>query len=89
MTCKKIAKLLSERQDHELPLSKRLMITIHLKLCIFCRRLEHHLGVIHTLSDAIGSTEPGSPLDAESLFPGALSPEAKARIKQALVQYGQ
>lgn len=89
MTCKKIAKLLSEAQDRELPTSKRIMIAIHLKLCVFCRRLEHHLGLIHTLSEAVGDTEPGSPLDTGSVFPAALSPEAKSRIKQALAQYGQ
>jgi hypothetical protein len=88
MTCKKIAKLLSEQQDHGLPISKRIMIRVHLALCIFCRRLEHHLRIIHRLSEAAGDTERGSALDIGTVFPAVLSPEAKTRIKQTLAQHG-
>ena len=88
MTCKEIAKLLSEQQDRGLPWSRRVMIRVHLAMCVFCRRLENHLRFIHNLSEAAGGTGAGSPLESEDVYPAALSPEAKARIKNTLAQHG-
>ena len=88
MTCKEIAKLLSEQQDHGLPWSRRVMIRVHLAMCVFCRRLEGHLRFIHILSEVVGNTDVGSPLETEGIYPATLSPEAKTRIKNTLTQHG-
>lgn len=81
MTCKRIAKLLSEQQDHPLSFWRRAAIRIHLTWCVFCRRLARQLEFIHGLSGAIGSS---IELDRTSAFEAGLSPEARARIKKDL-----
>jgi hypothetical protein len=81
MTCKRIAKLLSEQQDHELPFSRRLAIRIHLALCVFCRRLAKHLVMIHSFSQAVGDA---SAVAETGALDAALPPDAKARIKNLL-----
>jgi len=81
MTCKRIAKLLSEQLDHELPLSRRLMIRAHLSWCIFCRRLSKHLILMRKLcEEASEASISGKPL----LVDAELSPEAKARMQKLL-----
>ena len=88
MTCKEIAKLLSEQRDHGLPWYRRVMIRVHLGMCVFCRRLEKHLQLIHSLSEAAGKTGADAPFEKESTYAAALSPEAKNRIKNALAHHG-
>jgi uncharacterized membrane protein len=82
MTCKRIAKLLSEQQEHPLSFWRRAAIRIHLSWCVFCRRLASQLEFIHGVSRAIGSSiETDAPA-----FDAVLSPEAKTRIKQDLAR---
>jgi hypothetical protein len=83
MTCKRIAQLLSERQDHELSFGRRLMLRLHLSWCVFCRRLARQLDSIHAISRALGA------VTAEGEDPGfevSLSPVAKTRIKRLLAE---
>lgn len=83
MTCKRIAKLLSEQQEHPLSFWRRTAIRVHLSWCVFCRRLASQLEFIHGVSQAIGnSTEIGG----VSAFDAGLSPDAKARIKKDLAR---
>jgi hypothetical protein len=83
MTCKRIAKLLSEQQDHELSFSRRLAIHIHLFWCVFCRRLARHLEILRGVSRIAG----GVPMaeDTEALGV-ALPADAKARMREMLAQ---
>ena len=81
MTCKRIAKLLSERQDHPLSFWRRLAIRVHLSWCVFCRRLARQLEFIHGLSQTVGSSVE---IDGAKAFDASLSPEAKTRIKKDL-----
>jgi hypothetical protein len=81
VTCKRIAKLLSEQQDHPLPFSRRLAIKVHLSWCVFCRRLARQIEFIHGLSRAIASS---LEIEGTSAFDAGLSPEAKARMKKDL-----
>jgi len=81
MTCKRIAKLLSEQQDHPLSFWRKTAIRVHLTWCVFCRRLASHLEFIHGLSQAIGSSVE---IDGAPAFDARLSPEAKTRIKKDL-----
>jgi hypothetical protein len=83
MTCKRIAKLLSELQDRDLPFSRRLAIRLHLSWCIFCRRLATHLEILRQVSREIGlaaATDDLAGLDA------TLSPDAKDRMKKTLAE---
>lgn len=83
MTCKRIAKLLSERQDRELPFSRRLAIRLHLSWCIFCRRLAKHLETVREISRMIGEA---SMVEDRLALDATLSPDAKHRIKKILAQ---
>ncbi len=84
MTCKQIAKLLSEGREHELPLAQRLMIRIHLWLCIFCRRLARQLAFIHRFSQAAGDAAEGSLISDGDVFDVTLPGEARSRMKKIL-----
>jgi predicted anti-sigma-YlaC factor YlaD len=81
MTCKRIARLLSEQLDHELPLSRRIAIRLHLSWCIFCRRLAKHLVMMHQLCRAVGET---SAAETQVVVESSLSPEARERMKKLL-----
>ena len=81
MTCKRIAKLLSERQDHELSFSRRLAIRVHLTWCVFCRRLAKHLVIMRGLSKAVGEA---SAVVETGVLDAALTPDAKDRLKKLL-----
>lgn len=83
MTCKRIAKLLSERQDHELRFSRRLAVRLHLSWCMFCRRLARQLDFIHGLSQAIGNS---AEIGDDRAFEETLSADAKTRIKKTLAR---
>jgi hypothetical protein len=78
MTCKRIAKLLSEQQDHPLSFWRRLAIRLHLTWCVFCRRLASQLEFIHGLSEAIGNP---AEVDDGSVFDATLPAETKNRIR--------
>jgi len=81
MTCKRIAKLLSELQDRDLPFSRRLAIRLHLSWCVFCRRLARHLEVLRQVSRGIGQAAVTDDLVA---LDATLSPDAKDRMKRTL-----
>jgi hypothetical protein len=84
MTCKRIAKLLSERQDHELPWTRRLAIRMHLAICLFCRRLEQQLETIRRLSQMIGGVGDVSLIEEGRAFDVTLPADAKSRMKKML-----
>jgi hypothetical protein len=84
MTCKQIAKLISEGRERELSLTRRLMIRVHLAMCIFCRRLQNQLEFIHGLSQAVGEGMDGSLLDDGGVFEATLPNDARTRIKKIL-----
>jgi hypothetical protein len=81
MTCKRIAKLLSERQDHRLSLWRRVAVSVHLSWCIFCRRLARHLDHIRAFSEAAG--EPSAVADV-GILDTTLPQAVKDRIKKLL-----
>jgi hypothetical protein len=89
MTCKRIAKLLSEQQDHGLSFPRRLAIRVHLALCVFCRRLARQLEIIRGLSQMIGGAGDVSMIDDGLVFDAALSSDAKSRMKKMLARENQ
>jgi len=84
MTCRGIALLLSERQDHALPLAGRVAIRIHLALCMFCRRVQHQLDVIRQLSRWIGYAGETTRFEDREILDAELSPDARFRMRQAI-----
>ena len=84
MTCKQIAKLLSEGRDHELPLTQRLMIRVHLLLCISCRRFAKQLEFIHGFSQTVGDSAEDPLISTGGVFDVRLPGETRSRMKKIL-----
>jgi len=74
--CRAAVRLQSEALDHPLSRSQRIGLRIHLALCVWCMRYGKHLKI---LRDTARQCEPDSEPER------ALSPQAKERIKRALV----
>jgi len=86
MTCKGIARLLSERQDHRLSFPACLAVRVHVFLCVFCRRFKRQLEIISQLSRAIGGVGDGSPCEDRRILEARLSSDAKSRMRKALAR---
>ena len=84
MRCKEIAKMLSEERDHELKLRQKLMMKVHLSMCVFCRRMASQLRFIERITQKMGSTSDDSPITHPEVFSASLSQEAKSRMRNML-----
>jgi hypothetical protein len=78
--CKEVTTMVSESMDRRLPFFQRMGIRLHLFMCRFCSRFRRQLLLLTKISQVQGTylaqLEPS----------GALSPEARSRIKQAMRQ---
>ena len=79
-TCQDMSRLLSDAMDQSLPWHVRLRMRGHLRICALCRRYEQQLTLIRTVLRKNGATL----TDENRPTPPSLTPEAKARIQQAL-----
>lgn len=79
-TCQDMSRLLSDVMDQSLPWHVRLRMRAHLHICALCRRYEQQL----TLIRAVLRKNSATLNDKDRPTPSSLSPEAKARIQQAL-----
>lgn len=76
--CKETSRLVSESMDRQLPIFKRLLLWIHLRMCKYCHRFEQQLLMLHAISRHINR-------HLETFEPSAsLSDEARERIQSAL-----
>ena len=76
--CKETSRLVSESMDRRLPVFKRLMLWIHLRMCKYCHRFEQQLVMLRTISRHINQ-------HLESFEPSVSLPdEARERIQSAL-----
>jgi hypothetical protein len=76
--CKYVSKKVSKSMDEALPLPERMMISVHLWMCKYCRRLRNQLLLLRTalrLVDRSGDDVDKSP---------SLPIEIRDRIKQAM-----
>lgn len=81
LSCKDVTKLLSESMDRSLPLGKRIGVRLHLILCKWCARYERQLLLIRGTARRLAAT-----VDAPGeSFGGALSEEARERIRESIV----
>ncbi len=76
--CKKTSRLVSESMDRPLPMVKRLMVWIHLRMCKYCHRFEQQLSTLRAISRHINQHL--ERFDASV----ALSDEARERMRRAL-----
>jgi hypothetical protein len=78
--CKEVTRLVSESLDRKLPLLQRIGVRIHLLMCKLCPEAKKQMLFIR---------EAMRRLSMENMPPesgGILSPEARDRIKSALIQ---
>lgn len=84
MTCKQIARLLSEGRERELSWAQRLMIRVHLAMCVSCRRLARQMEFIRGFSQTAGDVAMGSLVSDGVVFDVTLPGEARSRMKRTL-----
>ncbi len=80
ISCKDITRLISDSMDRSIPLGKRVGVRIHLLLCRFCARYERQLLLIRQTAKRLVAMEETD----EGSIPGALSEDARERIRQSL-----
>lgn len=76
--CKRVSEKVSMSMDQSLPLYERMMISVHLWMCKYCRRLKKHMLVIRKAVQVE---------DLTGEYGGAtlsLPPDARKRIKKKL-----
>ena len=78
LSCKEAIRLVSEKQDHALPIWRRLSLRLHVLMCRACSRYTHQ---IQTLDDAISQRYCSGPPEES---PEQLSEETRERIKASL-----
>jgi hypothetical protein len=79
--CREVSRMVSDGMDRRLPLRRRLLIRMHVSMCVLCRRYEKQL---HLVREGVGryanpETHPAGKV---------LSPAARARLKEALTRKG-
>ncbi len=86
LTCKDASQLISQRLERPLGFREWLGLRLHLLICLYCRRFERQVALMHQalreLGRRIEAGEPGIAEDVE------LSPEARERIRKALAECG-
>ena len=76
--CRETSRLVSTSMDHRLPVFKRLLLRLHLRMCKYCRRFEDQLLRMRTICRHIDH-------HITRLDPTVtLSDEARERIRKAL-----
>jgi len=80
MRCKDIYPLISESQDHPLPLCERTRLKMHLAICGLCEIYNKQLDVICKMAKSLGKDE------AKILEDTNMKPEVKERIKKWIAE---
>ncbi len=76
--CRETSRLVSESMDRKLPLFKRLVVWLHLRMCKYCHRFEQQLLKIRQISRHINQHI--ERLDTSI----SLSDEARERMRTAI-----
>jgi len=79
-SCKEATRLLSEQLDHPLPLGKRILLKIHLAMCLSCAYFGQQIKALNNLARKYTAPEDGIP----SPYTASLSQEARQRIQSSL-----
>jgi hypothetical protein len=81
-TCKQTVKVISESMERRLSLRERIIVKLHLCVCLWCVWYLEHLELMRNTIQAKATQEPN--LDSSALPP--LSAEARERMKLRLSQ---
>jgi hypothetical protein len=84
-SCKEVSRLVSESMDRDLPLRRRFPMRLHLLMCSLCARFRRQFLFLSDAAQFLGEASE----DGELFTKARLSPEARARIKQALKRNGR
>ena len=57
ISCKEVARLLSDAQDHELPAGERTRLRLHLAICNACRNVEQQFDFIRRAMQRLGKED--------------------------------
>jgi len=76
--CKEVSRLISESMDHNLPLSQRMLIWMHLLTCKYCARFRRQIIMLREVCRSYQLNEYF--LDSTVI----LSPDARERIRKTL-----
>lgn len=78
-SCEEVSRLTSEVLDESLPWGKRLGLSLHLRMCLWCRRNAQQLRLMRDLARRHAFSHPEE---------AKLSSNARQRIAQSLKQSG-
>jgi hypothetical protein len=80
MTCKDVYPLISESQDHPLPLCDKTRLKMHLAICGLCEIYNKQLDMICKLAQSLGKEE------AKVREDTSMKPEVKEKIKKWIAE---
>ena len=80
VSCKDVARLISQSMDAALPLGKRIAVRLHLLTCRFCRRYARQFRLIRETIRHLAAAHDHPEAPAGE----TLSPEARGRIRKFL-----
>lgn len=80
LTCREVARLISESLDEELPFRQRLSMRLHLLMCSLCSRFRRQMLFVRQAVHAFAEAAERNELPAHV----RLSPAARERIQRAL-----
>jgi len=84
-SCKDVSRLVSESMDRDLPFRQRFSMRLHLLMCSLCSRFRRQILFLRDAARSFG----GASEDDELFTKVRLSPQARARIKQAVWPDGE
>ena len=76
MSCKDVYPLISENQDHSLPLCSRMRLKMHLAICGLCEIYQKQLEILCRIARSLGKDE------SKALEKTSLKPEIKEKIQK-------
>ena len=76
MSCKDVYPLISENQDHSLPLCNRMRLKMHLAICGLCEIYQKQLEILCRVARSLGKDE------SKALEKTSLKPEIKEKIQK-------
>ncbi len=80
LSCKQVSILVSESMDRDLPFRQQFSMRLHLFMCSLCSRFRRQILFLREAAHAFGEASE----EGDLLANVRLSPEARARINQAV-----
>jgi hypothetical protein len=81
-TCKELTFWMSESLEQKLSLRRRILLNLHYMICVWCRRYNQQIHSLRTIAQSYADEEAKLPESSAT----SLTPEARERLKQALIR---